>query len=214
MDARSDILGLLSAARRGVPEAIGQIFESARLQLYHLANRELPDDVRAKIGPSDIVQETAIDAQRDFARFVGTTPEELFAWLREVLRHNVIDAVRHYRGTAKREAAREVRLGSTDGQRAVAVLQQLTRSPPGSAILREEAATLNQVLARLPADYRRVLQLRYWHGLSFIDMAPLLDRSPDAARKLWYRALARLSHDLVAMHAADAAAVRSSPARD
>ena len=63
------------------------------------------------------------------------------------------------------------------------------RSPDGSAIRREEAATLNHVMARLSADHRRVLELRYWSGMSFVDMAPLLGRSPDAVRKLWYRAV-------------------------
>jgi hypothetical protein len=34
--------------------------------------------------------------------------------------------------------------------------------------------------------------------MSFVDMAPQLGRSPDAARKLWYRALERLQSELAA----------------
>jgi RNA polymerase sigma factor (sigma-70 family) len=62
-------------------------------------------------------------------------------------------------------------------------------------------------MARLPDDYRRVLELRYWGGLSFVAMAPELERSPEAVRKLWYRAIERLQEELAA-----AAAVGPSPA--
>jgi RNA polymerase sigma factor (sigma-70 family) len=53
-------------------------------------------------------------------------------------------------------------------------------------------------MARLPDDYRRVLELRYWGGLSFVAMAPELERSPEAVRKLWYRAIERLQEELAA----------------
>ena len=110
MDARSDIRELIERARRGVPDAIGQIFEAARGQLLDLADRELPSDLRMKVGPSGVVQETAVDMQRDFGQFTGTTAEECYAWLREVLRHNLVDAIRRYRDAKKREAARELSL--------------------------------------------------------------------------------------------------------
>lgn len=194
MTADADIRDLIDRARRGVPDAIGRIFEAARGHLTDLADRELPADVRAKIGPSDIVQETAVDVHRDFAHFTGRTREECFAWLREILRHNVVDAIRRYRDAMKRAAAREVSLANASRG---AALVDGHRLPEGSAIRREEAAVLKDSMARLPDDYRRVLELRYWRGLSFVAMAPELGRSPDAVRKLWYRALERLQGELV-----------------
>lgn len=197
MDVHTDIRDLLDRARHGAPDAVGQIFEAARGQLLDLADRELPEVLRAKIGPSDVVQETAIDAHRDFVQFTGTTTEECFAWLRRILRHNVIDAVRRYRDSHKRNVSLEVSLTAAPGHGGQDVVES-RRPPDGSAIRREEAAVLNDALARLPADYRRVLELRYWSGLSFVDMAPHLGRSPEAARKLWYRALERLEEELAA----------------
>jgi len=207
MDARIDIRDLLNAARRGRPDAIGKIFEAARGHLLQLAARELPAELRAKIGPSDLVQETAVDMHRDFTQFTGSTAEECFAWLREILRHNVVDAVRHYRESLKRNVTREVSLASAPARDGAALIQR-ARPPDGSAIRREEAAALNDVLGRLPEEYRRVLQLRYWSGMSFVDIAPLLGRSPDAARKLWYRAVERLQHELAA---ADGEPVAAQP---
>jgi DNA-directed RNA polymerase specialized sigma24 family protein len=45
-----------------------------------------------------------------------------------------------------------------------------------------------------------VLHLRYWEGLSFVEIAGRLGRSPDAVRKLWYRAIGRLQAEMT--HAA------------
>lgn len=197
MDARSDIRELLDRARRGAPDAIGRIFEAAREELLGLAEHELPGDLRMKVSPSDVVQETAVDMQRGFGQFAGTTAEECFAWLREVLRHNVVDAIRRYRDAQKRDPACET---SLDGfrSREQRNLGALARRPEDSAIRREEAAVVNNILARLPPDYRRVLELRYWGGLTFVAIAPELGRSPEAVRKLWYRAIERLQHELAA----------------
>jgi RNA polymerase sigma-70 factor (ECF subfamily) len=199
MDVSVDIRELLVAARNGAPDAVGRIFEAARGHLMQIAAQELPPDLRAKIGPSDLVQETAVDMHRDFAQFNGTTAEECFAWLRGILRHNAVDAVRHYRDSLKRNSALEVEIDGAPRAEGAAFIAA-ARSPDGSAIRREEAAALNDVMARLPEDYRRVLQLRYWSGMTFVDIAPLLGRSPDAVRKLWYRAVERLQSEL---HAAD-----------
>ena len=197
MDARSDIRELLDRARHGAPDAIGRIFEAAREELLGLAEHELPGDLRMKVSPSDVVQETAVDMQRGFGQFAGTTAEECFAWLREVLRHNVVDAIRRYREAQKRDPACET---SLDGfrSREQRSLGEPPRRPEDSAIRREEAAVVNDILARLPPDYRRVLELRYWGGLTFVAIAPELGRSPEAVRKLWYRAIEQLQHELAA----------------
>jgi RNA polymerase sigma-70 factor (ECF subfamily) len=213
MDARADIRDLIDAARRGAPDAIGRIFEAARGHLLQLADHELPAELRAKVGASDLVQETAVDAHRDFAQFTGTTSEECFAWLRQILHHNVIDAIRHYRDSLKRDINREVLIAGRPAE-AHAAFVAGHGSPDGSAIRREEAATVNDVLDRLPVDYRRVLQPRYWSGMSFVEMAPALDRSPEAARKLWYRALERLQDELALVAGGAAPGATSVRGRD
>lgn len=198
MDARTDIRDLLAAARRGAPEAIGRLFEVAHGHLVRIAARELPREVRAKIGPSDVVQETAVDMQRDFGRFTGSTAEDLFAWLRAILRNNLVDAVRRYQHAQKRSTDRETSLGSVSAERAEEALATTSLPADGSAIRREEAAVINRALARLPADYRLVIQLRYWSGMSFVAMSPRLGRSPEAVRKLWFRAIESLHAELAA----------------
>jgi RNA polymerase sigma-70 factor (ECF subfamily) len=152
--------------------------------------------LRAKLGPSDIVQETAIDAHRDFVSFRGTTAEELYAWLRSILQNNVRDAVRRFEHSQKRSTKREENIDVVVDRHGVSVLRSGGSPPEHSAMRREDAARVLQVLDRVPDDYRTVLRLRYWDGLTFPQIAERIGRTDEAARKLWFRALARLNAEL------------------
>jgi len=192
------IAPLLDLARDGSATAIGNLLEAARSYLLLQAEHQLPLSMRAKVGPSDIVQETAIDAHRDFLRFRGTTQEEFYAWLRTILQNNVMDAVRRFEIAQKRAARREESINVVVDRRGVSVLPAGGNTPDHSAIRREDAVLLSGVLARMPADYQTILRLRYWEGLTFPQIADRIGRSEEAGRKLWYRALARLTVELQA----------------
>jgi RNA polymerase sigma factor (sigma-70 family) len=113
-----------------------------------------------------------------------------------MLRNNVVDAIRRYETSQKRGGAQEISLASEQGRREGGLVSLQDGHPVGSAIRRENAASVAAVLARLPGDYRDVLQLRYWAGLSFVEIGERMGRSPDAARKLLYRAVERLQTDM------------------
>ena len=181
----------------GLREALGRVLEAARQYLLSIARQEFDPDLRAKNSPSDVVQETFVEAQRDFGQFQGDTEAELLAWLRQLLLHRVGKLRRRYRDTQKRRLAREVALGgddSTDGP--AGGLAANTLSPSGQAMEHEEDQALREALGRLPEDYRRVITLRYQEQLPFEEIGELLQRSPDAARKLWARAVERLHEEL------------------
>ncbi len=192
------IADLLQAARGGDRAALGQLFESARQQLHDAAARSLPPAIRGRLGPSDIVQETAVDMQRDFAGFNGTTAEDLFAWLRSILNNNLIDAIRRHQIAQMRSPLREVCFDDSSLQRHALAMPDGARPPDGSMMRREDAAELHRTLARLPDDYRLVIWLRYWRGMPFDAIALEMARSPDATRKLWHRAMRRLNEELAA----------------
>jgi len=194
--ASASIRTLLEQAQAGSVPALGSLLEAARHYLLLQADRHLPLALRAKVGPSDIAQETAIDAHRDFPRFRGATEEEFFAWLRTMLQHNVTDVVRRFELSQKRATCREESLSLIVDRRGACVLRAGGTQPDGSAIRREDAAVVAQVLARVPEDYQTVLRLRYWEGLTFAEIAARIGRSEEASRKLWYRALTRFTADM------------------
>jgi RNA polymerase sigma-70 factor (ECF subfamily) len=190
---------LLDDARQGSSAALGRLFESARTYLLFLANKELPPDLRAKMGASDLVQETAVDVHHDFPRFTGTTAEEFYGWLRSILRNNVLDAVRRYESSQKRAVHRETSLTALldrDGSARCIPTTPAEKPADGSVIRREDAAQMAAVLACLPDDYRIVLRMRYWDGLTFQQIGDRFGRSPEAARKLWYRAVQKLQAEM------------------
>jgi DNA-directed RNA polymerase specialized sigma24 family protein len=59
-------------------------------------------------------------------------------------------------------------------------------------MLRAARAGDATTLAQLPNDYREVLVLRHLEGLTFPEIACLMERSLDSVEKLWMRGLARL----------------------
>ena len=90
----SDAAQRLAAARAGSREALGQVLQACRGYLLLLAERELDPDLQTKGGASDLVQETFLEAQKDFANFQGNSEGELRAWLRQILLHNLANFTR------------------------------------------------------------------------------------------------------------------------
>jgi RNA polymerase sigma-70 factor (ECF subfamily) len=60
----------------------------------------------------------------------------------------------------------------------------------------EEAERIQEIIQRLPDDYRQVIVWRYQEGRSFGEIAEQLGRSENAVRKLWFRAVERLEQEL------------------
>src|SRR5947209_10676268 len=101
---------LLRRACAGDDDARGRLLEAYRGYLTLLARVQLGQRLQGKADPSDLVQETFLEAHRDFAQFRGRTEAELAAWLRQILAHNLANLVRHYRGTQRRDVRLEQQL--------------------------------------------------------------------------------------------------------
>jgi RNA polymerase sigma-70 factor, ECF subfamily len=195
--APNDCTATLAAARTGSAEALGTLFTLYRPELLEIANAGLSGDLRAKVGASDVVQESLLEAQRDFPSFAGNSDAELFAWLRRIVDHNLANTARHFRGVQKRSLARELRQRE-DGP--VAEPESRLPSPSGESIARETAEAIERAMARLPDDYRQVIALRYHEQLAFAEIAGRMGRPLSAIRKLWARAVERLQAEMDAPH--------------
>src|SRR5947209_2044842 len=152
----------LPAARNGSARALGEALEACRVYLQAIAERELDPVLRAKGGASDLVQDTFLEAQRDFGQFKGDTEAALLGWLRRMLLNNLANFRRSYRGTRKRRAGLEVDLKAGDSaRRAVEDLPTDALTPSRHLIAVEEDEQMHRALARLAADDREVIRLRY-----------------------------------------------------
>ena len=187
---------LLQAAREGSDEALGELLQQCRPYLLLIANSELDSDLRAKAGASDLVQESFLEAQRDMGGFQGTSADELLAWLRQILLHNLADFKRQYRDTAARRISQEQALDGVEGAAAFQDLVSQDLSPSKQAVANEQQLALARALGRLPADYQRALVLRHQEQRTFAEIGQALDRSAEAARKVWFRAVEQLREEL------------------
>jgi RNA polymerase sigma-70 factor (ECF subfamily) len=197
--AQPDPEQLLKQARGGSGPALGELLELYRNYLALLARLQIGRRLQGKVDPLDLVQETFLEAHRDFTQFRGTSEAELVSWLRQILARNLANLLRGYYGTQRRDVRLERDLAAELDQSSRALdraLLQQHSTPSEQAARREQAVLLADALGRLPKDYREVIILRHLEGLSFTEVARRMDRSLDSVEKLWARALARLRRAL------------------
>lgn len=162
-----------------------------------LARFGLDPRLQSKLDPSDIVQQTLLEAHRDRAAFRGTR-DEVRAWLRQILARNLANALRDFR-REKRDLAREQALEALVDASSARVEAWLAAdgSSPGAALERQEEATrLARALEALPEAQREVVVLRHLHGWSLHDIALHVGRSTTAVAGLIHRGLLALRRHL------------------
>ena len=171
--------------------------ERYRSYLRLLAEAQLGRAGRRGVEPSDVVQQTLLDAHKDRAGFRGGEAEHR-AWLRRLLACNLADALRAM-GRAKRDAGRvrslEASLGESSArlERWLAVDQS---SPSRKAERNESLVRLADALARLPEDNRQALVMRHCEGASLAEISEALGRTPQAVAGLLKRGLAQLRDEM------------------
>jgi len=157
-----------------------------------LAQREMDDRLAAKGGVSDLVQETFLEAHRDIDRFRGRTTAQFRAWLRTILRHNLSNFARQYRGPG-REAGREVPITGAPGG---IDITDGGVSPSGMASEREQLDSLRAAIGRLPERDRKIILWRHQEQIGYDEIGRRLGMKADAARIAWARAVKRVQDDL------------------
>jgi RNA polymerase sigma-70 factor (ECF subfamily) len=185
------------AAREGSFSIVGQLLNHYRGYLLRMAHDEISTELMVKVAPSDLVQDTCLQAARDFPDFTGRDEAALRAWLRQILLHNLKDLQRHYSGAQKRAVEREIRFNGPGSKSELLANIACPRPMPSEqAISAETRQALDRAVGALPVDYQRVVRMRNFESRSFAAIGLELGRSGEAARKLWVRAIEQLANTL------------------
>lgn len=196
--ASFELRDCLAKARQGDVAARDRLFAACRSYVGLIARATLERRLQSKVDASDLVQQTLMDAHRDFEQFAGQTEQEWLAWLRKILAHNTGDAYRHY-AADKRQVQREFSLqaaGGTSSQSDETLIGFDPEGPdatPSQIVLHQERElAVAEAISQLPEDYREVVFLRNVQRLPFDEVAARMERSRPAVQMLWMRALQRL----------------------
>ena len=176
---------LVDAARRD-PAEFDALYRRYLAQVYSYAFYELGDHHEAE----DITERTFVAALANLDRFEerarpadGEGASTFRVWLFRIARNVVANhrRMRRRRPTAPIEAAAHV-ADPVDVERGAAI--------------RDEAAEAWRAVARLPADRRRAIVLRFVEEMSTAEIAGVLGKSEGAVRVLIHRALRSVAREL------------------
>jgi len=160
-------------AKAGDHQAFRLLFERHNRRAYVLAMGV----VRNSEDALDVVQEAFIKAHRYLPRFEGTS--SFYTWLYRIVMNLSIDTLRKRKRTQKVDFNDAI--GHLEGEGRVgedALLPKILGADPSKALLRSEMrANIQEALGKLSDNHRSVLMMRELEGLSYEEMANVMDCS-------------------------------------
>jgi RNA polymerase sigma-70 factor (ECF subfamily) len=183
--------GLLRQVAAGDRQAYERLFARYQSYLLRVVEARLDPKVRARVDPSDVVQETQLEAFRRLPDYLAHRPMPFRLWLRKTAQERLLVVRRRHVEAARRAVGREAPLPERSSLLLARAL--LAGSTPSRRLGRQElACRVRQAVARLPEADQEILLLRAFEGLSNQEAACVLDLDPATASKRHGRALLRL----------------------
>jgi RNA polymerase sigma-70 factor (ECF subfamily) len=191
----TDPESLLILAKAGCGPALVRLLNRYRKLLTEQARGRVGRRLRVKLDIEDLLQEVSLQAHRNIGKFRGSTEGEFLCWLRKILDKILLNLVRYYYGTRRRDLRQERRISAEGDDSSRSLDRSLVAphtSPTQQAARHERDARLADAIRTLPTRYREVIVLRQIEGLSFPEVARRLGRTEDSVKNMWVRALNRL----------------------
>lgn len=183
---------LLRQIQAGDRQAFERLFVRHRPELRKFIALRLDPRIRARVDPSDVVQETHLEAYRRLQDYLERQPMPFHVWLRKTAYERLLMTRRQHLGAGKRTMEREVPLPDRSSQLLAQRLLSNASTPSQQLQRRELIRRVRQAVAQLaPAD-REILLMRNFEELSYQEVAFILGIEPAAARQRHGRALLRL----------------------
>jgi RNA polymerase sigma-70 factor (ECF subfamily) len=193
-DHNSETDRLLESAARGDALARQELLMRYRQRLRNMIRLRMDRRLAARIDPSDVVQETLVEAVQKLSEYLQHRPLPFYPWLRQLACERLIDLHRRHIQAKKRSVRREEPppLPEESAQELADQLAARSNSP-SSRMRRSELRTRMRVaLAHLPEHDRELLVLRHLEQLSTPEIAAILGISEGAFYTRHVRALERL----------------------
>ncbi|MEQ9379856.1 MAG: sigma-70 family RNA polymerase sigma factor [Pirellulales bacterium] len=200
----SETLRLVQRAAAGDDDAWERLMSEHRVRLRRVVAARLDRRLQGRVDPSDVLQESYIDAARRLADYALKPPMPFFLWLRFLASQRLAEQHRRHLGAKARDAGREASLfrdafsETTTADLAAHLLGKFS-SPSQAAIRFEEKIRLHKALDGLEPLDREILVLRHFEQLTNGEAANVLGVDKPAASKRYTRALVRLKDLLISL---------------
>ncbi|MBM3964520.1 MAG: sigma-70 family RNA polymerase sigma factor [Planctomycetes bacterium] len=158
--------------------------------LRALAEEQLYSGLRQKIDPSDLVQQTMLQAIESQSQFRGTTDAAKASWLRAILKNVMAGIGRHFHRD-RRDVSREQGMGSGGSDPSEFGFEIAGNFSSPSHLLRqsEDRQQIEKLMSHLTHEQQQALVMRYWHDFSLEEISQKMNKSPDAVAGLLYRGM-------------------------
>jgi RNA polymerase sigma-70 factor (ECF subfamily) len=183
---------LLRQADAGDRQAFDRLFARHRPTLRRFVELRLDPRVRTRVDPSDVVQDTQLEALRRLDDYLARRPMPFHVWLRKTAHERLLMVRRRHLGAERRSVRREARLPERSSLLLAQRLVSAAPSPSQQVQHRDLIPRVRQALAALADTDAEILLMREYEELSYQEIATILDIEATAARKRYGRALLRL----------------------
>ena len=188
----SESITLIRDAKRGDRDALAHLVERYYDRVLRIVRARLGPGLRKHLESQDLVQDTFAAAVRDFERFEVREEASLVHWLARLAERQILRAAEYHRAE-RRDPGREEPFDRESGE---APLPAAAEGPgPGTQMRElEQHELLESCLGELPEEYRELILLRDYAGVSWEEVARETGRpSADAARVMHVKAVEELS---------------------
>lgn len=186
---------LLSDVAAGDDSAFENLFSRNRRWLYRFVELRFDRRLRARVDPDDVVQETQLEAFRRLDDYLRRRPMPFRLWLQKTAYERLSKARRRHVRAARRSIMREMPL--PDRSSRVLLAHLLGKPEPSQGLSHQELIRrVGEAVGQLGELDREILVMRSYEGLSYDEVAVILEIEPAAARKRYGRALLRLRKTL------------------
>ncbi len=196
MPSGPDTEALLAADGEERRAILNRMFEEQKPRLLRMIAVRMHPKVRARVGASDIVQETYVEAFKHVEDYARDPRMPFFLWVRRIAGQRLMKAHRFHLDAQRRDARQEQRaercIPNASTVAMAEFLQDERPSPPSMAERDEARSRLVRLLDEMNETDREVIAMRHFEGLSNEEVAAELDLSKHAASKRYIRALKKL----------------------
>jgi RNA polymerase sigma-70 factor, ECF subfamily len=183
---------LLVRINGGDRQALETLLAEHRVPLRAFIDFHLDPRIRARVDPSDVVQETQMEVVRRMDDFLRRRPMPFHLWVRKTAYERLLRLRRDHVHRARRSVGREAAWPERSSLLLARGLLDPKPSPSSELQAKELAERVGEAVAELSEADREILLLRDANELPYEEIACLLEIEPAAARKRYGRALIRL----------------------